>query len=312
MEKISEQINIIEQALKGTRDSNGKLNPENVKCIKDAFQELNELDLKNISFQEQGRLYRAIRELKNDKHLASISKVAEGLVKNLDLLNQILPDEVLLKIFGELDVKDLKSLSSVSKNISRVAQDPFLIKSKFPEKYNKQLSEAFTTFDPSKKDEFIKKNKIALQYADSLDLHGVTVNKDLIEFIKENCPSVKHIRLPRDTTNDDLTHISGLPNLTSLDLSECQKITDAGLKHLSSMKNLTSLDLRDCDQITDDGLGHLKDLPNLTSLDLSGCWKITDDGLGHISSMPNLTSLNLWVAGGSPMKALHCLIERSK
>jgi len=199
------------------------------------------------------------------------------------------PDEILLKTFSELDVKDLKSLSSVSKNISRLAQDPFLIKSKFPEKYNEHLSEAFWTFDPSKKDEFIKKNKIALQCADSLDFNGVTVNKDLIEFIKENCLSVKHIRLPRDTTNDDLTHISGLENLTSLNLSGCWRITNAGLEHLKSLTNLTSLDLRDCSKITDAGLGHISGLTNLTSLELGWCDQITNDGVNWLKKhLPNL------------------------
>ena len=203
------------------------------------------------------------------------------------------PDEILLKTFSELDVKDLKSLSSVSKNISRLAQNPFLIKSKFPEKYNEHLPEAFCTFDPSKKDEFIKKNKIALAHADSLDLHAVTINKDLIEFINKNCPSVKLIGLPFATTDETLKHLKGLPNLTSLDLSFCDQITDAGLKHLKDLPNLTSLNLSGCWRITNAGLEHLKSLTNLTSLDLRDCSKITDAGLGHISGLTNLTSLEL-------------------
>ena|GEM_PF-3168894 len=51
-------------------------------------------------------------------------------------------------------------------------------------------SELRNTPKPLKKEQFINQNKVALQYADNLNLIGVNIKKELIEFIKENCPNI--------------------------------------------------------------------------------------------------------------------------
>ena len=62
--------------------------------------------------------------------------------------------------------------------------------------------------------------------------------------------------------------------MQGLDLSWCDKITDAGLAHLEDLKSLQILNLAKT-QISDAGLAHLKGLTALQSLNLRACPQIT-------------------------------------
>lgn len=91
-------------------------------------------------------------------------------------------------------------------------------------------------------------------------------------------------------TFTDLSPLSGLTGLASLNLSGCNQITN--LSPLASLTNLTSLNLAGCDSITD--LSPLANLSNLESLDLSawdGDTKLSD--LSPLSSLTALRTLNL-------------------
>ncbi len=81
--------------------------------------------------------------------------------------------------------------------------------------------------------------------------------------------------------------------ITSLNLSCCKNITDAGLAHLKTLTSLTSIELCGTN-ITDTGLAHLGNLTSLTSIELYGR-NITDAGLVHLSKLTLLSSLNLSV-----------------
>lgn len=76
--------------------------------------------------------------------------------------------------------------------------------------------------------------------------------------------------------------ISGVPGLTSLNLSGCYNVTDESLKHafIQECHALTHLNLSICKQITDNSLGEIaKSLSNLEVLELGGCSYITNMGL---------------------------------
>ncbi len=101
--------------------------------------------------------------------------------------------------------------------------------------------------------------------------------------------SQTRLKLPKSTTNDELAQkVKGLTKLTSLNLSYCSKITDAGLAHLKGLTKLETLGLAGSTQITDAGLVHLKGLTTLKWLSLLGCDKITDAGLAHLKGLTNL------------------------
>jgi hypothetical protein len=104
-----------------------------------------------------------------------------------------------------------------------------------------------------------------------------------------------NLTLCRRITDAGLAYLGALgKSLTSLNLSDCQLITNAGLAHLRALgKSLTSLKLSNCHEITDAGLAYLSKLPNLTNLNLKFCREITDSGLAHLHKLTNLTTLNL-------------------
>jgi hypothetical protein len=77
-----------------------------------------------------------------------------------------------------------------------------------------------------------------------------------------------------------------LHNVNNLNLLFCNQITDEGLRHLG---NLQSLNLSFCDQITDAGLAYLG---HLKKINLSYCHRITDAGLVHLKNLRQLLSLS--------------------
>lgn len=71
-----------------------------------------------------------------------------------------------------------------------------------------------------------------------------------------------------------------LPAITHLDVSSCQRITDAGIAQLSTkpastVQTLTSLDLSHCKLITELSLDHLARCENLIRLDLRHCTHVS-------------------------------------
>ena len=98
------------------------------------------------------------------------------------------------------------------------------------------------------------------------------------------------VRLPSTSSNENMEHLRGLPNLQGLWLSQT-RVTDAGLEHLEGLTNLQELYLG-ATQVTDTGLEHLKGLVNLQYLDLSGA-QVTDPGLEHLRGLVKLQDLHL-------------------
>ena len=118
---------------------------------------------------------------------------------------------------------------------------------------------------------------------DLLMLRGLT---DLVSLDLSQC------RRTQTTGITGLEELELVPNLTSLDLSECDGIMDVDLEELGHISALASLNLSRTN-ITDEGLKHLKHMTNITSLDLSDCCDISDEGLKHLKHMTNITSLSL-------------------
>lgn len=88
-------------------------------------------------------------------------------------------------------------------------------------------------------------------------------------------------------------HVS---SLTSLNLADCGKITDAVLQVIASkLPNLTNFSLSRSDPVTDIGLQAIaSNLPNLRQLRLDRCTRITDVGIEFVASnLRNLTNLKL-------------------
>ena len=109
----------------------------------------------------------------------------------------------------------------------------------------------------------------------------------------EGCHKITDAGVRALTALDD-TDIPLLRNLQSLNLKSCRQITDAGIQHVSKLINLQSLNLGSCNQITDTGIGALARLTKLQNLDFWSCRQITDAGIQALTQLTNLQSLNLW------------------
>jgi Leucine-rich repeat (LRR) protein len=85
----------------------------------------------------------------------------------------------------------------------------------------------------------------------------------------------------------ELSALSGLSSLTSLNLSWCESLFD--ISALSGLSNLTSLNLSWCESMVE--LSALSGLSSLSSLWLSRCESLVE--LSALSGLSSLTSLNL-------------------
>jgi F-box/leucine-rich repeat protein 14 len=91
--------------------------------------------------------------------------------------------------------------------------------------------------------------------------------------------------------------VTGLPHLTSLNLSGCYNLSDAALDTALNrdLPALRVLNLSLCKDITDNSLGRIAThCPGLEALELGGCTRITNTGLLLISwGLRNIRRLNL-------------------
>lgn len=88
--------------------------------------------------------------------------------------------------------------------------------------------------------------------------------------------------------------IGSCENLTSLDLSGCDQITEDGFRLFMARSSwkLRYLNLSWCRGLTDEVLAHiLRTSPDLISLDVSVCANITDSSLQYCKYCTNLRKL---------------------
>jgi hypothetical protein len=104
-----------------------------------------------------------------------------------------------------------------------------------------------------------------------------------------------------------LRTLADLTALTSLDLSNCEEVSDAELDALAGLTALTSLNLTKCTQVSYDGFCALAGHTALTSLNLTRYAQFVDDGFCALAGLTALTSLNLEQCIKVSDNALHAL-----
>eukprot|EP00854_Cymbomonas_tetramitiformis_P024428 gene24428-29702_t len=78
------------------------------------------------------------------------------------------------------------------------------------------------------------------------------------------------------------------PLLTDLDLTGCERVSDAGVGLLSTLSCLGALDLTQCHRITDDGIAALGTVTALRSIVLCRCIRLTDASLRTLAALPSV------------------------
>jgi len=96
-------------------------------------------------------------------------------------------------------------------------------------------------------------------------------------------------------TDLSLRYIAQGLRIKSLNLSFCANVSDSGMKSVAKMSSLACLNLRSCDNISDIGVGYLAEgCIGLHNLDLSFCERVTDRAMVHVASgLFNLRTLSL-------------------
>ncbi len=139
---------------------------------------------------------------------------------------------------------------------------------------------------------------------------------------------VYRLELPARVTDAELAALHAVARhphagrLVRLDLSGCEKVTDAGLVPVAALPNVTHLNLYGCRELTATGVAHIAFVARMTTLvrlDLTRCTRLTDAALAPLAGLPHLEHLSLagceWVtdaglAALAPARSLKVLSVR--
>jgi hypothetical protein len=86
---------------------------------------------------------------------------------------------------------------------------------------------------------------------------------------------------------------SCLPRLSTINLGGCHNFRNRALASLAYLESLTSLNLEGSNALRDNGLALIQSFPKLTHLNISSCKNISDVGLACLASQTNLRDLRL-------------------
>lgn len=108
--------------------------------------------------------------------------------------------------------------------------------------------------------------------------------------IKRNFRSVVRIKISRDAKwqiADSTFEGVLLPSLQKMDLTDCQRVSDATLSYLTmGCARLTSVDISNCKNITDSGVIALAaSYPNLQEIVINGCYKVTSASVEALAEL---------------------------
>ena len=123
--------------------------------------------------------------------------------------------------------------------------------------------------------------------------------------VAAHCPNLESLDLGGCTgiTNAGLLLLSTLPALRHLSLRSCWQLSDAGVAYLSGLPErpgvqrqqsaLESLNLQDCQKLTDLALRYIAQGLGIKTLNLSFCANVSDSGMKSVAKMSSLSTLNL-------------------
>ena len=194
----------------------------------------------------------------NNERLQTLAKRPKISPKTLDDL----PDEILLKIYAYLSMKNLVRCSGVSKRIRRVCHDESLWQ--------------------------------------KINLYGKIVPSEFLELVLANGCKYLNLQdaqidgtlsLPRDTYQ--------LKYLNLTDVANMENVEELLLSCSSSLEKLSLSGLHEL-ELNDEMLSAIFKNENLTVLDLSDCGKLTIEFINQVKKCDKLTDLNLCHASSLP------------
>ncbi|CAG0900151.1 unnamed protein product [Cyprideis torosa] len=213
-----------------------------------------------------------------------------------DLINKVLPRELLLRIFSYLDIVSLCRSAQVSRYWNTLALDGS----------NWQRVDLFN-FQRDIEGNVVE--NLARQCGGFLKLLSL---KGTLHSLGRHCPKLRHLDLSscEAITDDGLTSIAkGCPLLESLNISWCDLITEQGTEAIArGCQRLKSVTARGCAFLTDSAICKLaRYCPLLEVINLQGCRALSDrsiEAIGEhchnlrylcLSNIPSITDASLVV-----------------
>eukprot|EP01136_Pigoraptor_vietnamica_P001732 Opistho-1_new@28743 len=210
-----------------------------------------------------------IRQMERERMLAD-----EGPLARRDLL---------MRVFGHLDVKDRAAAAQVCRQWHDNINDPVLLERVDLGGAHKSVTDRVLLTLLERWGEHIV----------TLDLSNCWHVTDAgIKTIAGRCPRLRRLSLFScwEATTDGLTALAqGRPELESLVLSNCRKITDESVAAIAThCTGLRELELSYCKNLSDPGLEVIvSKCPRLTLLNLQRCTRLTKDGFSVFRRYPN-------------------------
>ena len=218
-----------------------------------------------------------------------------------------IPPNILLTIFGYLDLKSLCLTSRVCRLWHTYANDPSLWKILDLRPYHYNLRNMWKII-----------NRRISEHSQEVHIKGyLTTTKKLDNLstpllgeIKKRAPHLSSLTLSYcDLKNIDVGSLPGsinklclshsllplgwfdtlktrdvFPFVRDLDLTSCTRVSSGEITSICHLHTLETLRLNGCYRVTDDDVREIATkLPNVVFLDISDCKKITDTSLQHIT-----------------------------
>ena len=125
-------------------------------------------------------------------------------------------------------------------------------------------------------------------------LFRATLSDDSMETLS-TFPALEQIRCGQTRVSDQgLAYLKNLGTLRAIDLSDCNRVSNAGLESLSGLPKLTFLKVWG-PQVNDAGLEHVAKMKSLRVLGLNDT-QVTDDGIAKLADL-KLTEVHLFRTG---------------
>lgn len=97
-------------------------------------------------------------------------------------------------------------------------------------------------------------------------------------------------------TDEELCTVASMPGLKGLHLRFCGRVGDLGMRALAhglTGNTLAALNIQNCNQLTNEGVHHLSTIACLEVLNMRHCRNISDIALQSLATMNRLRSLNI-------------------
>lgn len=151
--------------------------------------------------------------------------------------------------------------------------------------------------------------------SDITDLCLPNLEDSHLKLIGAKFPQLRSLNLSRcpKVTDFGITALESLFNLQYLNLHGCFELTDKITESNALLSKLQYLDVSDCRFVTDIGIKAIATLSKLRHLNISGCCMVTDHGIAAIADLTNLESLELQYmqkCEGNGLKLLYSSLKK--